>query len=97
MLLDFLIEINEFDHSIKFTHELENNGTLFLDILLIKDNNTVKHKVYWKTVKIDCVISFRTTIASNYKMFSFNSVINITFMCSEVYIEEELAKDHGPP
>lgn len=57
-LIDYETKINKVDSNTKFTHELEDNATLtFLDVLLMKDNNTLKRKIYRKPVKIDSVIT----------------------------------------
>lgn len=101
--LNFFREINEIDNNIKFTQELENNVTLpFLDILLMKDNNILKRKVYRKRLKIDSVITFNATTPCNSKIAVLNSFVNrLCLRCSKEYIREEhnniicLAKEHG--
>jgi len=52
-LQDFLPRLNGIHRNIKFTKELEQNGTLpFLDVLVKKKmNGTLGHTVYKKTTK----------------------------------------------
>ena len=83
--------LNNVEHSIKFTYELESNSTLpFLDILLIRNINKLQFKVYHKPTFQNDHIHFYSHRNNNSKrviIIGFN--FRALRICSSKYLNDE--------
>ena len=69
--------INQLHPKIKFTVELEENGSLnFLDINISKDNNKHKFKMFRKPTYTDSLIPFNSNHPWSYKLAAFQSMFH---------------------
>ncbi len=86
-----LDQINRVEESIKFTVELEIDNKLpYLDVLLIKDNNKLKFKVFKKpTCKNDYVHFYSDTNCKTKSGIVIGFYLRALRICSEEYLEEE--------
>ena len=87
-----LNQLNEVEERIQFTLEKENNGTLpFLDVMIMKCQNSVKYKVYRKKTNQEDYVHYLSAHSERVK-----SGIVISFflralrICSDEFLEPEI-------
>ena len=93
--LNILCELNSFHQNIQFTYESENNNQLaFLDVLLIRNNTTIKTTVYRKSTNIDIYLNWKSFSPCSWKRGTLKTITRRAYLvCSTPdYLQEEL--DH---
>ena len=74
---DLLTQINSKFNTIKFTCEIEKDGTLpFLDTLIIRNNNKLEFDIYRKETSIKRFITKDSNHCCQHKLSAFNSMIH---------------------
>lgn len=74
---NFVFNLNNKSHSIKFTYKVENKGQLpFVDVLQIKSNLKFSFDIYRKTTSTVKYIPSNSHYCQQYKMDSFNILIH---------------------
>ena len=94
-LNDILCELNGFHQNIQFTYELEKNNQLaFLDVLLIRNNTTIKTTVYRKSTNSDIYLNWKSFSPCSWKRGTSKTITRRAYLvCSTPdYLQEEL--DH---
>ena len=103
-LSEFIENLNSLYPSIKFTHEVENNGSLpFLDTLVIRKEDTFEFDIYRKPTQIDRFIDNTSFHSKQHKLAAFNSMVHrlLTFPLSpqrkanEIKYIKNVAKMNG--
>ena len=91
---NFLDNINNLSDSIKFTYEMEQNGTLpFLDVLVIKNNynSSPSFKVYRKPTHSNSYIHAFSNHSDNVKIATIGNIFLRAFnYCSFNFIDDEI-------
>ena len=71
-----LAKLNGFNENIKFTYEMGKNGTLlFLDVLVMRDNNQVQTTVYHKPTNKGNYLDWHSFTPKNWKLSTIQSLI----------------------
>ena len=81
--------------NIQFTYESENNNQLaFLDVLLIRNNTTIKTTVYRKSTNSDIYLNWKSFSPCSWKRGTSKTITRRAYLvCSTPdYLQEEL--DH---
>ena len=88
---NFLKELNDLVPSIQFTLEKENNNTIaFLDILVIRSNNSFKFKIYRKPTNNLSYVHFYSGHTKKIKTSVFSSMfLRALRIVSPEYLDEE--------
>ena len=90
-----LTVLNSFHKNIEFTYEMEENGKIaFLDVLIIRNNNTLKTTVYRKKTHNGDYLHWKYFAPPTWKRSTLRSIITRTYrICStQKYLEAELIK-----
>lgn len=92
-LKGFLEHLNCLGGDLKFTVELEENGKLpFLDVLLLKNQNSLDFKIYRKPTNNNRFLSYSSGHARQVKIGLIISLTDRIFsICSPKFVEEELS------
>ena len=91
----FLDSVNNLNVSIKFTHEIEINGTLpFLDVMVFKNspNGFPSFKVYRKPTHSNTYIHAFSNHSDNVKIATISNIFLRAFnYCSYNFIDDEIS------
>ena len=85
--------LNSFHPNIQFTHEVEENNKIsFLDILIIRNNNTLSTTVYRKPTNTDVYIHWKAFAPENWKIGTLRTLTKRAYtVCSnQTLLNEEL-------
>ena len=92
---DILNKLNGFHQNIQFTYELDKNNKLaFLDVLLIRNKDTIETTVYRKPTNSDIYLNWKSFSPCSWKLCSLKTIIRRAYLiCSKPdYLQKEL--DH---
>ena len=89
---EILDELNSLVPSIKFTIEKEENGCIaFLDVMVIKENNSIKFKVYRKATNNNHIINAYSLHSESIKQSALRSMfLRALTLCSPEYFDNEI-------
>ena len=90
----FLNILNSLVPSIKFTLEIERDGSLpFLDVNIHRVNNNFKFSIYRKPTNVCSYVHFYSSHHNKVKLSVFSSMfLRALRICSPEYMDEEMAK-----
>ena len=73
---DVLNKLNGFHRNIQFTNELETNTKLaFLDVLLIRNKDTIETTIYRKPTKSDLYLNWKSFSLCSWKGVTLKEII----------------------
>ena len=90
-----LTVLNSFHQNIEFTYEMEENGKItFLDVLIIRNNNTLKTTVYRKKTHNGVYLYWKFFAPPTWKRSTLRSIITRAYriFSTQKYLEAELIK-----
>ena len=87
-----LDQLNSFHKQIQFTYEVEHNKLPFLDVLIIKNANTIDTTVYRKPTNTDVYLNWNTHAPTTSKVGTLRTILSRTYtICSsETYLNDEI-------
>ena len=95
--IDEIVEhLNDLVPSIKFTVEKEENKSIaFLDVTVIRHENSFKFKVYRKSTNNNLIINAHSTHSESVKQSSLRSMfLRAHHICSPEYFDDEISNIH---
>ena len=89
-----LTVLNSFHKNIEFTYGMEENGKVaFLDVLITRNNNTLKTSVYRKKTHNGVYLYLKFFAPPAWKRSTLRPIVTRVYNCStEKYLEAELIK-----
>lgn len=95
-LIESLSHAHSIDINIKFTYEIEENGSLtFLGVDLVKNISiqNIEMKIYRKSHRHNNIISYGSNVLFKFKTAAYRLCVKRALqVCSEVYLNDELIK-----